>query len=339
MLKTSTALSTGSKKYAYVAGKKALSDYLRRNGIDGEVVDGVAPGFYRVIRKIKKNLLVSIVIPFKDLPDILRRCIESIKEKTSYQNYEIILVNNQSVDSKTKKYLESLDSDPSIKILNYNKPFNYSAINNFAAKKANGKFLLFLNNDTEVISGELLTAMVEQIQREEVGAVGAKLLFPNDTIQHAGVIIGMGGVAGHIYHGYRKTSPGYYGQLNTIRNYNAVTAACMMVKKDLFEKVGGMDEKNLSIAFNDIDLCLKIREKGFKIVFTPYAFLYHYESLSRGYDDDFQKTDPEKYKRVVEEREYFKKRWISWLEGDQYYNPNFSYGDDGKIWPQDVQAP
>lgn len=339
MLKTSTALSSGSKSYAYIAGERAISDYLKRNKIEGKVVDGVAPGFFRVIREIKGDPLVSIIIPFKDLSDVLERCIKSIKEKTSYPNYEIVLVNNQSEESKTKKYLESLKDDPKIKIFSYDKPFNYSAINNFAVKKSKGKYILFLNNDTEVISEEWLTAMLEQIQREDVGAVGAKLLFPNDTVQHAGVIIGIGGAAGHIYHSYRRTSLGYMGQLHTIRNYNAVTAACMMVKKDLFEEIGGLDEKNLPIAFNDIDLCLKIREKGFKIIFTPYALLYHYESLSRGYDEDFQESDPEKYKRVVEEREYFKKRWASWLEGDQYYNENFSYGDDGKIWPQQIQAP
>lgn len=335
-LKTSAAGSSSAKSYAYVAAKQALSDYLERNQIDGSVEDGAAPGIYRVKRKILGSPRVTIIIPFRDLSSVLKRCVDSIKNKTSYKNYEIILVNNRSKEEETGRYLNSLKKNKKITIMNYNKVFNYSAINNAAAKKAGGEYLLFLNNDTEVIDEEWLSAMVEQIQREDVGIVGAKLLFPNDTIQHAGVIIGIGGIAGHIYLGYEKDSFGYLSNLVAIRNYNAVTAACMMVKKDVFFEVGGLDEKNLPIAFNDIDLCLKIRDKGYLVVFTPYARLYHYESLSRGSDDDFAVSNPKEHQRVLAEREYFKNKWTKFIDHDEYYNRNFSLGNDDKILPSQV---
>lgn len=319
----STADSSDSKNYAHISGKKALGDYLNRHNIEGKVLDGKFLGEYRIKRKIIENDKVSIIIPFKDQVEILKKCVNSIEQKTNYTNYELILVNNQSKEADTLNYIKSLKKIKNISILQYNKMFNFSAINNFAVKKANGKYILFLNNDTEVINPDWLNSMIEQIQRDEIGAVGAKLMYPNNTIQHAGVVMGLG-IASHAFKHFSRESLGYFGLLNNIRNCSAVTAACMMVKKKTFLELNGFNEKDLTVAFNDVDLCLRIREKGYLIVYTPYAQLYHYESLSRGNDDDFKFTNPEKYKRVLAEREYMYNKWKDVIENDPYYNPNLT---------------
>ena len=320
----STADKFDYKNYANDAAKKALAEYLERNNIKGKVLDGVAPGLYRIKREIIGNPKVSIIIPFKDQAEILERCVDSIIRKTIYKNYEIILVNNQSEEKNTFEYLDKIKTRKNIKILNYDKPFNFSAINNFAVKNA-GEFILFLNNDMEVISDSWLCNMLEHIQRKEVGAVGAKLFYPNNTIQHAGVVMGLG-IAGHPFKHLPSDTPGNFGLVASIRNYCAVTGACLLTKKELFEKIGGFDEKNLPVAYNDVDLCLRIVENGDSVVYTPYAELYHYESLSRGSDneDELKFKNPEKYARVISERKYMDERWKKYIDNDPYYSPNLT---------------
>jgi len=318
-IETSAAASTSAKPYAYEAAKKALADAMKRRGIEIEgVYDGLWLGSYRIKYKIKGNPKVSIIIPTKDKVEVLKRCIDSILNKTTYQNYEIVIVDNNSQEEKTFEYYETIKDHPKIRILEYNKPFNFSAINNYAVSKVDSEFILFLNNDTEVITSEWLSAMLEHAQRKEVGAVGAKLLFPDGKIHHCGIILGLGfhRVSGNIYYRF-PDHHGYFGIINMVRNYSAVTAACMLTKKSLFEEVGGFDEVNLPVAFNDVDYCLKLREKGYLIVYTPYAVLYHYESLSRGYEDT-----PEKQARFLREVRYMRKKWGHILDNDPYYNPN-----------------
>jgi len=318
---SSAASSNEAKPYAYVAAKKALKDAMKRRSIEIEdVVDGLWRGSYRIKYRIKGTPKVSIIIPTKDKVNTLKTCIESILEKTDYKNYEIVIVDNQSEEEKTFKYYDKIKNSSQIKILEYNMPFNFSAINNYAVSQVDSEYILLLNNDTEVISEEWLTAMLEHAEREEVGAVGAKLLFPNGKIQHCGIILGLGRhrVAGHPYYKYPDHN-GYFGVVNEIRNYSAVTAACMMLRKAVFEEVGGFDE-NLSVAFNDVDLCLRIREKGYLIVYTPYAKLCRHESLSRGYEDN-----PEKQTRFLKEVGYIREKWGRVIDkGDPCYNPNLT---------------
>lgn len=320
----SVAAGPDSKNYAYAAAKKAIGEFLRRRGEAGEVLDASFTGSYRVKRKISGQPAVSIIIPFRDRADVLKKCVGSLLEKTNYRNYEIILVDNQSREKETLDYLESLGENPKIKILKYDKPFNFSALNNFAAENSKNDFLLFLNNDTEVINPDWLEAMLEQAQRKEVGVVGARLLYPNGKIQHAGVVLGLGGVAGHAFRLLPRNNVAYFGHSSLIRDYSAVTGACLMIKKDLFRRVGGFDEDNFVVAYNDVDLCLKVRQQGYLVVYTPYAELYHHEGLSRGNDENFKAKDPEKYRRYLSEQENLKKKWREWIDNDPYYNPNLT---------------
>jgi GT2 family glycosyltransferase len=295
------------------AGKKALRDTLKKRKIKAEVLDGLWKFSYRVKREIEGEPLVSIIIPFKDKMDILKVCLNSIFEKTTYKNYEIILIDNASELLETIEYMKEVENCPRVRLFHYNAPFNYSAINNFAVLQSKGDYLLLLNNDTEVIEPEWIENMLEHAQRPEVGAVGAKLLYPVNLIQHAGVIIGVGGVANHAFSKKGFDDPGYFGLINSTRNLSAVTAACMMTRRDVYEKMHGLDEENLAVAFNDVDFCLRLREQGYLIVYTPYALLYHHESLSRGYDVNFNE-------------EYFIRRRHQGIlkQGDPYYNPNLT---------------
>jgi len=313
------------KPYAVPSAKKALADALARRGETGEVTDGIFPGSFRIRYAIPGEPRVSIIIPTKDHVDLLERCIRSILDKTEYRNYEIVIVDNQSTGEDTHRYYSSLENEPRVRMLHYDNPFNFSAINNYAVSKADSPFILFLNNDTEVISGEWLSALLEHAQRKPVGAVGAKLLYPDNTIQHAGVILGItgtpgqNGVAGHAF----KNKPDYYGgqflRSLVIGNYSAVTGACLMMRKEVFEAVGGFDE-NIAIAFNDVDLCIRIRNAGFWIVYTPYSRLYHHESVSRGYENT-----PEKQNRFRQEVENIRKKWGTVIDnGDPFYNPNLT---------------
>lgn len=337
----STAENFSFKNYANLAGKKALRDFMKRNKVKGVIESGKFSGSYRIKRKITNQEKVSIIIPFRDQLKVLKKCITSILEKTIYQNFEIVLVNNQSQEKNTLKYLEKISKKNSIKLLNYDKPFNFSAINNYAVSQTDAPYILFLNNDTSVINYGWLGAMIEHIQREEVGAVGAKLLYPNNTIQHAGVVMGLG-IASHPFLGFPKRDNGYFGFLNVTKNYSAVTAACLLTKRQLFNELGGFDEKNLGVAYNDVDYCLRLRERGFLITYTPYAKLYHYESLSRGFDneDDIKKKDPKKYQRIISERKYMLEKWKKVIKNDPYYNPNLTRLQNNfgiKIGPEDVR--
>lgn len=317
----STAARYEDKKYVDKASLKALSNYLQRNEIFGKVQRiETRPPTFRVKRSILAPELVSIIIPFKDKVELLKMCVPSILEKTSYKNYEILLVSNNSTEPETFEYVRLLTkAHPNIRFLEHNVPFNYSEVNNWAVKHAKGPYVLLMNNDIEVISSEWLSAMVEHIQRQEVGAVGAKLYYPNNTIQHAGVMVGLGGVAGHSHKYFPQNNDGYFARVNVIQDLSACTAACLLVKKSVFEEVQGLDDKNLKIAFNDVDFCLKIRKAGYLIVYTPFAELYHHESVSRGQEDT-----PEKQARFQREVLYMKSKYGDRLLRDPYYNPNLS---------------
>ena len=314
----STAQSVHAKDYCIDASKRALAEHLKRVGLKGTVEDAALPSCYRIKYAIEGNPMISIIIPNKDNIEMLKRCIDSILLRSSCQNFEIIVVENNSEQQSTFQYYETL-TDERISVVKWDDEFNYPAINNFGASFAKGEYILLLNNDTEVIAPDWLQEMLMFAQRKDVGAVGAKLYYPNDTIQHAGVILGIGGIAGHLHKHFPKKSTGYFGRLVLVQNLSAVTAACMMMPKKVFDEVGGLDEA-YKVAFNDVDLCMKIRKAGYLIVYTPYAELYHYESVSRGYEDT-----PEKVARFKGEVRRFMELWGDELAaGDPYYNENLA---------------
>lgn len=320
-IRGSTASSSKQKDYYVNASRRAISDYLKRNNIDGKVETvNIGIPTYRIKRKIIKNELVSIIIPFKDKVDYLRSCVNSIIEKTTYPNYELILVSNNSKEDETFNYLKWASKKyENVNWFEYNVPFNYSQINNWATSKAQGPYILFLNNDTEIIDGDWLNAMVEHIQRPEVGAVGAKLLYSDKTVQHAGVILGLGSVAGHAHKRFKSYEPGYAARLQTIQGLSGVTAACLLTKLKVHKAIGGFNEKDLAVAFNDVDYGLKIRKMGLSIIYTPFACIFHHESISRGFD-----TTREKKLRASKEAKYMKKIWGDKLYSDPAYNTNLT---------------
>lgn len=320
MLPTSTAVDQGSKGYAFEAGLRAVQDALVRRGINGHATHGAANGLYDVYYDIESEKLVSIIIPTKNGYKDVQRCVSSIIEKTTYQNYEIIMADNGSTDPKMHElYAEFEQQLPGrFFVESIDIPFNFSTINNRAAKKAHGEYLLFLNNDTEVITENWLTLMVSFAQQERIGCVGAKLLYPNNTVQHAGVILGLGGVAGHGHYGYPHGDLGYFGRLAINVNYSAVTAACLLMKKADFDAVGGFEEA-FTIAFNDVDLCLKVQALGRDNVWLHEAELYHFESQTRGYDDKGKKK-----KRFEQEKVMMEEKWGPLIENDPFYNPNLT---------------
>lgn len=315
----STADNPLSKMYAYDAGKAAIEEHLKRCQTEGEVSLTDNLGFYRVKYKISGNPLISILIPNKDQKETLDKCLRSIEKLTDYDNYEIIIIENNSTEKETFEYYNEISKKEKIRVIYWQGEFNYSAINNFGAGHARGDYLLLLNNDMEVINGDWLQEMLSHCQREEVGAVGARLYYPDDTVQHAGIIIGIGGVAGSVFVGMKRGYTGYMHRASIQQDLSAVTAACMLIKRSVFEEVGGLEEK-LQIAFNDVDLCLRIRKKGYLIVYDPYVELYHYESKTRGPEDT-----KEKVRRFQSEIEYMRSHWISILKnGDPAYNPNLT---------------
>ncbi|WP_051305211.1 glycosyltransferase [Desulfogranum mediterraneum] len=320
-LETSTSGNPGAKSYADRAGKLALESALERRGLQGEVFYGNLPFYYRLRRELTARPLVSILIPFSDQPELLKGCIQAIRERSHYPHYEIIGISNNSSQAETFELMEQLATrDGQVRFVEYNQPFNYSAINNFGVSQARGEQLVLMNNDIEVINLDWLEAMLEHSQRPEVGAVGAKLYYPDDTIQHAGVIIGIGGFAGHGHRQFPRDSAGYFNRLFCIQNLSAVTAALLMVKRSCYEQVGGLDETHFGVALNDVDFCLKLRAQGFLNIWTPYAEAYHHESASRGYEDT-----PEKKARFQREVGFFQEKWQELLQaGDPYFNPNFS---------------
>ena len=316
--KASTADNPASKMYAFDAGKRAIEEQLIRCRTKGTVQHTKDLGFYRVKYEICGEPLVSIIIPNKDQSEALKKCLDSIREKTSYRNYEIIIVENNSEEPETFAFYKKIAGEK-IKVVTWEGEFNYSAINNFGVRHARGDYLLLLNNDVEIINGDWLTEMLSHCQRKEVGIVGAKLYYPDNTIQHAGIIIGIGGVAGSVFVGLPRAFSGYLHKASIQLDLSAVTAACMLVKRSVFEQVGGLEEK-LKVAFNDVDFCLRVREKGYLVVYDPYAELYHYESKTRGAEDT-----KEKIRRFQTEIEYMRSHWIGLLKkGDPYYNCNLS---------------
>lgn len=267
------------------------------------------------------KLKISIIIPFRDRVDLLEKCVSSILKKSTYQDYEILLVNNESKKEETYVYIKSISSNPRVVMLNYKKQFNFSAINNFAVRHAKGEFVLFLNNDTEVITENWLEEMIEHIKKPNVGAVGAKLLYPDGTIQHAGIILNEN-IAIHIFSHIKDSDFKKLKEYNKVRNWSAVTAACMMTKRQLFIQSGGFNEKNLPIAYNDVDYCLKLMSKGYKIVWTPKAELYHYEAATRGLDTLSRFLNPKRHQKFLQEQDYMRKKWKSIIKNDPNYNTN-----------------
>jgi glycosyltransferase involved in cell wall biosynthesis/SAM-dependent methyltransferase len=309
------------KPYAVVAAEKALTDALARRGEPGRIIPaGKCLGHHIVRYTIADYKLVSIIIPTRDLGEILDKCLTSIFEKTIYPNYEVILIDNGSQEEKTAKIIAKwqVKEEKRFQCYRLDIPFNYSKINNYAVQQAKGDYLLFLNNDIEVITPDWVDGMVEQAQRSSIGAVGALLLYPDNTVQHAGVVMGIGGIAGHSHKYYADDKPGYFHQLLTVNNYSAVTAACLMCRRQIFEAIGGFEEQ-LKIAFNDVDLCLRILEKGYKNIYLPHVVLYHYESKSRGYEDT-----PEKQARFRQEIEYMYMKWQKYIDYDPCYNINLT---------------
>lgn len=314
----STADNPSSKLYAFDAGKRAIEAHLARIGAKAEVSHTKDLGFYRVKYQVQGNPMVSIVIPNKDEKETLKKCLESIWKKTSYPNYEIILVENNSTTQEIRDYYKELDGKERVRVVYWDKEFNYSAINNFGISYAKGEYILCLNNDITVISPDWLEELLANCQRPEVGIVGARLYYPDNTIQHAGIVLGMGGCAGSLFVGLARSRGGYLHKAALQQDLSAVTAACFMVKKEVFEKVGGFEEK-LAVAFNDVDFCLKVRHAGYLVVYDPYAELYHHESKTRGYEN----TEAKK-RRFQEEIEYMRCHWMPDILRDPYYNENLS---------------
>jgi O-antigen biosynthesis protein len=306
---SSAAGSAGAKLYASESGRRAIKDALKRRGHNASV-EVLSPGRYRARFEIHKSPLVSIIIPTKDQARLLQQCVASIEAKTSYHPYEIIIVDNNSTEPEMLHCLGALSERH--RVLRYPQSFNFSAINNFAVGQAEGEHLLFLNDDTQVIGGDWLAALVEQAQRPEVGAIGAKLLYPDNRIQHAGVIVGIFGGAGHAFRKLPNNRTSYFDLADLTRNCSAVTAACMMVPRKVFSRVGGFDEE-LKVVYNDVDLCLRIRKQGYLVLYTPFAVLYHFESATRG------------RLRPTKEEELFNRRWGDAIRlRDPYYNPSLT---------------
>jgi O-antigen biosynthesis protein len=335
ILPGSTALNVEEKPYAVVAGAQAIREHLARRGFTAQV-EILPQGYYRVQHSLPKNQpLVSLIIPTRNGFNLISQCVESILNRTTYKDYEILIVDNGSDDSETLSYLASLESSKNnIRVIRDDRPFNYSAINNAAVEMARGSIVGLLNNDTEVTVPEWLSEMVSLSVQPELGCIGARLWYPDDHLQHGGVILGIGGVAGHSHLRLPLGSPGYFSRAELIQSFSAVTGACLLVRKEIYQKVGGLNETNLAIAFNDVDFCLRVREAGFRNVWTPYAGLYHHESASRGYEDT-----PEKLERFGKEIEYMKTQWKDTLLKDPAYSPNLTLDDSdfSLAWPPRVE--
>lgn len=317
----STASNPESKLYAFEAGSRAIMAHYDRMGIPAEKVEkGVDYGIYHTTFRIPGEPLVSVIIPNKDHTMDLDNCIRPMITRGTYKNLEFIVVENNSTDPKTFEYYEKIQKEfPQVHVVRWEREFNYSAINNFGVTFAKGEYLLFMNNDIEIIAENFMEEMLGFCQREDVGAVGARLLYEDDTIQHAGVVVGFGGIAGHTFIGLHKAESSYFHRAMCAQDYSAVTAACMMSKKSVFENAGGFSEE-LAVAFNDIDYCMKVRAQDKLVVYAPYAVLHHYESKSRGLEDT-----PEKVARFNREIAVFAKKWPEILaNGDPYYNPNLT---------------
>ncbi|WP_353048350.1 glycosyltransferase family 2 protein [Halomonas sp. ISL-56] len=304
--------------YSYV---EAVAQHLEACGQIAEVTPGLLPGTQRIRWPMPSpEPLVSLLVPTRDGVDILRPCVDAILDRTDYTHFELLILDNQSTCKETLAYLDEVAArDSRVKVLSWNAPFNYSSINNYGADHARGSVIGLINNDVEPIDGQWLSEMVEQVSRPDIGCVGAKLYYPNDTIQHGGVILGLGGLAGHAHRFFQRDEDGYMGRLKVAQNLSAVTAACLLLRKEVFDAVNGLNEKDLAVAYNDVDLCIKAREAGYRNLWTPFAELYHHESISRGADDT-----PEKRARWLSEFAYMRKTWGELLDSDPAYNPNLT---------------
>ncbi|MGL4986397.1 MAG: glycosyltransferase family 2 protein [Treponemataceae bacterium] len=319
----SIAKNLSAKNYVTPAAKKALEYHLQRIELQGVVADAIMPATYKIDYIIEKNPRVTIIIPNKDHVAELQKCLDSIINKTSYQNYEIVIVENNSTKRKTFDFYKGLQKNKRIQVMTYTDNFNYSKINNFAIDRINTDYVIFLHNDTEIISPDWIEQMLMYCQRKDVGCVGAKLYYPDDTIQHAGIILGLQGSAWYSHKDFKRNDNGYAYRLSYTQNLSAVSAACMMIKPSVFNEVNGFDEK-LAVSLNDVDLCMKVRSKGYLIVWTPHCELYHSEGRSTGRRYIFKNK-----KRLIDEHAYFTKKWQKELEaGDPYYNPNLTVKRD-----------
>lgn len=332
MLPGSASMGTTEKPYAVLASEKALNEHLARRGVKG-LVEALPIGMHRIHFQVPDPApLVSILIPTRNSLELVRGCVNSIYKNTTYENFEILLIDNDSDDAQAVNYFKKLeDEHKNFRVIRDDRPFNYSALNNSAVQHALGDLILLLNNDTEVITADWLSEMVSVAIQKNVGVVGAKLSYPNNRIQHAGVILGLGesNVAGHGHHTLPRNHFGYFSRAILTQEMSAVTGACLLVKKEIYEQVGGLDE-NLKVAFNDVDFCLKARKAGYRNIWTPHAELYHYESITRGHEDS-----PAKQARFAEEVAYMKDRWGPLLMNDPAYNPNLTlkHGDFSLAWP------
>lgn len=319
----STANVADAKPYAYEAGIKVIENHLARTERMGSVENGQdVPGIYKINYKVIGNPKVSILIPNKDNVKLLKDAISSVLELTTYSNYEIVIIENGSKEKETFKYYDSLKEKENIKILNFESDgeFNYSKLINYGVKNVDGDFVLQLNNDTKLITKNWLEIMIGYCQQEKIGAVGARLYYEDKTIQHAGIIVGLSGIAGNMLVNLPYGEKAYFGREAATRNVAAVTGACLFCRRELYEKVGYMDEELFKVAFNDVDFCLKLLENGYRNVYIPYVELYHYESKTRGYE-----YSEEKEQRFEKEASNFKEKWKDFLEkGDPYYNKNFT---------------
>lgn len=320
MIEGSTAMAPGEKSYAHHAAQRSVQGHLDRMGSGAKVLEMPSySGYFRIAYPLPEPApLVSLLIPTRDRIDLLKQCIDSILKLTTYPNFEILVIDNDSQEAESKAYFAEIQRDARVRVLHYPHPFNYSAINNAGARHARGSVLGLLNNDIEVITPGWLEEMVSHALRMEIGVVGAMLYYPNDTIQHAGVILGIGGVAGHCYVGMPRGWPGDKHRGGLVQSLSAVTAACAVVRREVFEQVSGLDEE-LEVAFNDVDFCLRVRQAGYRNLWTPFAELYHHESASRGYE-----TTPSKIARFKREEAFMKERWGTQLLQDPYYNVNLT---------------
>ncbi len=320
MAEGSAALNAGEKDYTAKAALKALSAHIERTGAAYQTSAAEGSIFYHTRPEVPEDEpLVSIIIPTRDALDVLRPCVTSILEKTSYGKFEIVIVDNGSSDPQTLTYFSESAERENVSVLPYEAEFNFSAINNFAVDHVQGAVVVLLNNDVEVISPDWLTQMVAWAVQPEIGCVGAKLYYPDDTVQHAGVVLGIGGVAGHGHKGAARAASGYFGHLRVVRTVSAVTGACLAVRKSVYEEAGGLDEQNLAVALNDVDFCLTVARLGYRNVWTPYAELYHKESHSRGAEDT-----PRSEERFAAERAHMQAKWGDALINDPHYSPNLT---------------
>jgi glycosyltransferase involved in cell wall biosynthesis len=322
MADESTASYATAKPYAQEAARRAVQEHLDRTGVAATVAPHHGVYLRTKYARPAEQPIVSIVIPTRDRASCLQKCLESIFEKTVYRNYEVIVLDNESHESETLEYLAALGKRERVHVERIEGAFNYSRLNNRGVELSRGSFIALLNNDVEVISNSWLSEMVSHALRPEVGMVGARLWYPNRTIQHGGVILGAGGIASHAHVGLRHEH-GYFGRANLAQNLSAVTAACAVVRREVYLQLGGFDEVNLTVTFNDVDFCLRLREAGYWIVWTPYAELVHHESVSRGFDDSTPKQ-----LRCLAEIDYMKAKWGHVLQRDPFYNPNLSLGED-----------